>query len=478
MKIYRSFFFRRILPILLWIPTHSNAQQLSMTVRQFISVNADTVVLTHANIIDGTGGPSKHDQTLIIIKGRIAKMGKAANVNVPGSAKIIDCSGKTIIPGMVMMHEHMFYGESVPPYYLGLEMPISFPRLYLAGGATTIRTAGTTEPQTDLNIKKWIDEGKMVGPDIDVTGPYIERDFFPIPEIHFIKSPEEAAKEVAYWIEKGCTSFKVYMNITKADLKEVIDVAHKNKIKVTGHICSVTYHEAAELGIDNLEHGFIPCSDFVANKKENVCVSGFVLPSLKKLDVHSESMKQLMAYLIEKNVTLTSTLPVFETYTGREPFPGGGEIAVASQIKEIVEKDYNRLVGKDSSEAALFKKEMAWEKQFVDMGGRLMAGVDPTGSGRTIPGYADRHTLELLVEAGFTLPQAVKICTLNAAQYLGRDKEIGTIAEGKRADLVLINGDPEKQIKDVRNTEIVFKNGIGFDSKKLFESVTGKVGFY
>jgi imidazolonepropionase-like amidohydrolase len=478
MKICQFFFSSCALLLILSIPTDCNAQQPSMVVRQFISVNADTLALTHANIIDGTGGPSKHDQTLIIIKGRIAKMGKAAGMSVPGSAKIIDCSGKTIIPGMVMMHEHMFYGESVAPYYLGLEMPVSFPKLYLAGGATTIRTAGTTEPQTDLNIKKWIDEGKMVGPDIDVTGPYIERDFFPIPEIHFIKSPEEAGKEVADWIAKGCTSFKVYMNITKADLKKVIAVAHKNKIKVTGHICSVTYHEAAELGIDNLEHGFIPCSDFVANKKENICVSGFVLPSLKKLDVHSEAMKQLMAYLIEKNVTLTSTLPVFEPYTNREPFPGGGENAVASQIKEIVENDYDRSVGKDSSDAALFKKEMDWEKQFVDMGGRLMAGVDPTGAGRTIPGYADRHTLELLVEAGFTLPQAVKICTLNAAQYLGRDKEIGSIAEGKRADLVLINGDPEKQIKDVRNTEIVFKNGIGFDSKKLFESVAGKVGFY
>ena len=116
--------------------------------------------------------------------------------------------------------------------------------------------------------------------------------------------------------------------------------------------------------------------------------------------------------------------------------------------------------------------------KFVELGGRLMAGVDPTGSGRTIPGYADRHVLELLVEAGFTFPQAIKICTLNAAEYLGRENEIGSIATGKRADLVLMNGDPEKEIKDVRNTEIVFKNGVGFDSKKLFESVNGKVGLY
>src|SRR5258706_3840081 len=142
------------------------------------------------------------------------------------------------------------------------------------------------------------------------------------------------------------------------------------------------------------------------------------------------------------------------------------------------QKNFSANNWKESFRKGKVKKEMAWEKQFVDMGGRLMAGVDPTGNGRTIPGYADRHVLELLVEAGFTFVQAVKICSLNAAEYLGRDKEIGSIAAGKRADLVLISGDPEKEIKAVRNTEIVFKNGIGYDSKKLFDSVNGKVGLY
>jgi hypothetical protein len=379
---------------------------------------------------------------------------------------------------MVMMHEHLFYGESLPPNYLGLAMPLSFPKLYLAGGATTIRTTGAVEPQTDLNLKNWIAQGKMVGPDIDVTGPYIEREFLPIPEVHFIKSADEAAEDVNYWISKGCTSFKVYMNITQEDLRKVVAVAHQHNLKVTGHLCSVTYREAASIGIDNLEHGFIPCSDFVTDRREDVCAFGAVTPSLKKLDVNSPEMKDLMKFLIDKNVAITSTLPVFETYTNREVFPGGGDAAVAPQIKEAVEKGYNALVGKDSSDAAFFKKEMIWEKQFYDMGGRLMAGIDPTGAGRTIPGYADRHVLELLVEAGFTFSQSVKICSLNAAEYLGRDKEIGTIAVGKRADLVLINGDPEKQITDVRNTEIVFKNGVGFDSKKIFDSVNGKVGLY
>jgi len=460
------------------LPWQTHSQQLSSAVKQFVTVSADTIALVHATVIDGTGGPAKNDQAILIIKGRITKTGNTKNITVPASAKILDCAGKTVIPGMVMMHEHLFYGESLPPYYLGVEMPISFPRLYLAGGATTIRTTGSVEPQTDLNLKQAIDKGQMPGPDIDATGPYIERELLPIPEVQFIKSPEEAAEEVNYWIARGATSFKVYMDITKDDLRAVVSIAHQHGLKVTGHLCSVTYREAAELGIDNLEHGFIPASDFVTGKKENVCAFGSVTPSLKNLDVNSPAMKDLMKFLIDKKVSITSTLPVFEPNTGRELCPGGGEQALAPQIKEAVEKNYNAQVGKDTSDISLFKKEMAWEKQFVDMGGRLMAGVDPTGAGRTVPGYADRHTLELLVEAGFSIPVVVKICSLNAAEYLGRDKEIGSIEEGKRADLVLIDGDIQKDIHAVRNTEIVFRNGIGYDSKKLFESVKGMVGLH
>ncbi len=448
------------------------AQQFSVAVQQFISVDQDTLALTHVNVIDGTGSPAKPDQTVLIIKGIIKTIGDKAAL--PASAKTIDCNGKTIIPGMIMMHEHMFYGERSNPFYVAQTMPISFPRLYLAGGVTMIRTAGTTEPQTDLNIKKWIGEGKMAGPDMDVTAPYIERESLPIPELLYIKSSGEAEKEAAYWIGMGCTSIKTYMNITKPDLDAVIKVAHKNHIKVTGHLCSITFREAATAGIDNLEHGFMVCSDFVKNKKENICSD--VRSSLLELDVNSPAMQNLMAYLIKKNVAITSTLPVFEPYTGREMIPGGGEDALLPQIKEDLEKNHHALTGKDSSAAALFKKEMAWEKMFVQMGGRLMAGIDPTGAGRVIPGYADRHTLELLVEAGFTFPEAVKICTLNAAVYLGLDKEMGSIAEGKKANLVLMNGNPEKDITTVRQTVLVFKNGIGFDSKKLFQSAKGKVG--
>ncbi len=189
--------------------------QFSSSVEKYISVQADTLALIHAKITDGSGNPSMPDQTLIIMKGIITAMGNSANTNVPVHAKIIDCTGKTIIPGMIMMHEHLFYAEAAGDYYFGQEMPISFPQLYLAGGVTTMRTAGSIEPQTDLNLKEWIKRGEMAGPDMDVTGPYIEREGFPVPEMLHIHNPEEAAGIVNYWAGFGCTSFKVYRDITR-----------------------------------------------------------------------------------------------------------------------------------------------------------------------------------------------------------------------------------------------------------------------
>ena len=356
-------------------------------------------------------------------------------------------------------------------------MPFSFPRLYLAAGVTTMRTGGSVEPQTDLNIKRMIEEGKLTGPDMDVTAPYIERKGFDIPSLNIIKDTTEAAASVVFWSAKGCTSFKMYMHATKADLATVLREAHQRGLKVTGHIGAITYREAAEAGIDNLEHGFMASTDFVPGKKENELPPAS-RKSLVDLDVNSAQMTDLIRLLVNKKVAITSTLPVFEPYTDREIVHGGGLDALLPEIKEKMTKQWQQMQHKDSISAGLFKKELNWEKQFYDAGGLLVAGTDPTGAGRTIAGYSNYREIELLTEAGFTPLQAIKICTLNGAIYLARTKDIGTIEKGKKADLVLINGDIEKNIKDIRNTEIVFKNGVGFDSKKMFDSVKGKVGLY
>ena len=300
-----------------------------------------------------------------------------------------------------------------------------------------MRTAGSIQPQTDLNVKRWIDEGRMTGPKMHVTSPFIEREGTMVPELGFIATSEDVSRLVNYWADKGVTSFKVYQNISRDDLKICVEEAHKRGLKVTGHLCSITYEEASNIGIDNLEHGFFASSDLVENKEDDLCDPFSRNRSRLAASVDNEKMAQLIDHLIKKNTAITTTPVVFEPYTDREIVPGGGFEALAPQIQESVKANYDRRVGRDESSIKLFEKDLIWLKQFYDKGGLLVAGTDPTGAGRTVAGYANLRTLEILFEAEFPLEDAVKICTLNGAQLLEVDKDTGSIEVGKKADLLL-----------------------------------------
>src|SRR5450759_3339077 len=285
-------------------------------VKPFLASEAPMVALTHVRVIDGTGAAAREDQTVIVDHGKIAAVGPAASTPAPAGARIMDLAGHTVIPGIVGMHEHLFYpgGGGIPMYP---EMAYSFPRLYLASGVTTARTAGSLEPYTDLNIKSLIESGRMPGPKLFVTGPYLEGKGAFTPQMHELADADDATRTVNYWADEGVTSFKAYMNITRAELKAAADAAHRRGIKVTGHLCSIGFREAAAIGIDNLEHGLVVASDFVTDKKPDECptANGGVSASLMSLDVASAPVQSLIRYLVSKRVALTSTLTVFETFT-------------------------------------------------------------------------------------------------------------------------------------------------------------------
>src|ERR1044072_3877856 len=278
--------------------------------RQFIRTDAKVIALTHVRVIDGTGAAPKDDQTIIINEGKIQSVEPAATAKVPANAQTLDLNGYTVLPGLVGMHNHMFFpmGGSPPMYS---NMGISFPRLFLALGVTTIRTAVSVAPYTDLEIKKLIDAGRMIGPKMHITAPYLEGAGSFTPVMHALTGPEDARKLVNYWADLGATSFKAYMNIARAELRAVVEEAHKRGLKVTGHLCSIGYKEAAEIGIDNLEHGLFADSEFVANKQPDQCPQG-VSNSLRQLDLNGAPAQEMIRTLVSKNVAVTSTLPVFE----------------------------------------------------------------------------------------------------------------------------------------------------------------------
>jgi imidazolonepropionase-like amidohydrolase len=451
--------------------------------QQFIRTEAPVVALAHVRVIDGTGATPLEDQTIVIAEGKIQSIAPSATAKVPGTAQVLDLKGYSVLPGLVGMHDHMFFPMGGnPPMYSN--MGSSFPRLYLALGVTTIRTTGSVAPSTDLEIKRLIDAGKMIGPKMHVTAPYLEGKGSFTPVMHELTGPDDARRMVNFWADQGATSFKAYMNITRDELRAAVEEAHKRGLKITGHLCSIGYREAAEIGIDNLEHGLLADSEFVPNKKPDVCPGAAVGLSLRQLDLNSEPVRETIRTLVAKNVALTSTLPVFEAGAPLTQSGIGAASAVLNpRVLNVMNNDARvrylsarSRIAADSPTPLLVRKTMDFERAFVAAGGLLIAGLDPTGNGGIVAGFGDLREVELLVEAGFTPVEAIKIASFNGAKFLGEDARIGSIALGKQADLMIVKGNPAAKISDIENVEIVFKDGVGYDSEKLIQSVQGLVG--
>ncbi|HEY6224968.1 MAG TPA: amidohydrolase family protein [Gemmatimonadales bacterium] len=454
----------------------AQAPALGPAVRPYVAVSSPVVALTHVRVIDGTGAPAQDDQTIVIRNGTIAAVGPAAGVTVPAGAEVKDLTGRTVLPGFVMVHEHMFYPAGNGMY---TEQGWSFPKLYLAGGVTTIRTAGSIEPYADLNIAQSIAAGEMAGPAMDVTGPYLEGPGLPLSQVHALKDADEARRMVGFWADLGATSFKAYMHVTRAELGAAIAEAHRRGLKLTAHLCSVTFREAADLGIDDLEHGFLVATDFVPRKQPDVCPDrDSVVASLVAVDPAGAAARDLIAYLVAKHVALTSTLTVFETFVpGRPAAPAAALDAMLPEARDQYTRTRLRIAtSRDSTWVVLLRKEMQLERMYAQAGGLVLTGTDPTGYGGVVAGFSNQRALELLVEAGFTALEAIRIGTWNGAAYLGRSDHIGSIAVGKDADLVVVNGNPAAQITDVEKVELVFRSGTGYDPAKLIAAAKGSVG--
>ena len=440
---------------------------------EFISVKADVLALTHVRVIDGTGSAARDDQTIITEFGRITFIGPTSDTPVPASATSLDLTGSTALPGLVGMHDHLFY--STDGGNRDVLSAQSFAPLYLAAGVTTIRTTGSLSLSSDQAIKKSIDAGEFAGPKIHLTSPYINH------AANEALDLKQITAKVNDWADEGVTSFKVYTNVNRAELGAVIAAAHNRGLKVTGHLCAVGFVEAARLGIDNLEHGLAVDTEFFSRKKVDQCPSRREwLPELSRVDVLSAPVQATIRELVSRRVAITSTLAIFESFVR-------GRFQLDPRMRDVLSEDaYNDCISELTNSKtdpdwwpiwdAVFKKEMQFEREFVRAGGLLMTGVDPTAWGGVVAGFGDQRGVELLVEAGFTPEEAIRTATLNGATFLGEENRIGTLAPGKQADIVIVHGNPAASIADIRKVELVFKDGVGYDPTKLIESIRGLVG--
>src|SRR5262249_15805396 len=212
--------------------TIGQAPQFSNTVRPFIKVDAPVVALTNVRVIDGTGAPAREHQTVVMKDGVISALGDAAQVKPPEGATVIDLAGKSVMPGIVMVHEHLYYPTGPGVYG---QLGESFIRLYLAGGVTTMRTGGNVNGFMELKLKRLIKDGQKAGPALDATAPYLNGPNT-FSQMRDLKDAEDAKRQVDYWADEGATSFKAYMNIRRDELGAAIQEAHKRGLKITGHL--------------------------------------------------------------------------------------------------------------------------------------------------------------------------------------------------------------------------------------------------
>lgn len=457
-------------------PTSLVAQRptLSANTRRVVSIDTSVVAITNVTLVDGTGAPAQRGQTIVIRDGRIESVGPSAGTRPPQGALVVDGTGHTVIPGLVGLHDHLYYQAAG-----GRSMQMSFtgPRLYLAAGVTTIRTTGSASPYADINLKRAVDAGDVPGPRIFVTTPYLTGEGGG-GTMSVARTPEDARRFVAYWAEEGASWIKFYTNITRENMRAAIDEAHRRGMKTTGHLCSVTFREAVELGIDDLSHGALTATDFHPRKQPDRCPSD----NSAVLDTHVTAdgpiARDLIALMVRRNVSMTTTMPVFELFYPRRPVTEERILSLMApdvRVSYLASRAFLDTARTNLTEAG-FQRALAFDRAFYAAGGILANGVDPTGNGGALPGLGDQRGFELLRESGMSTEDAVKVCTLNGARILGLGERLGSIERGKTADLVLLRGDLTLDPLVIRQVVTVFKDGVGYDSPRMIELVRGRVG--
>ena len=463
--------------LLLFLPAVLWAQRpvLSENVRKYVSSDTSLVAITGVTVIDGRGTPAVKDQTVVIRDGRIAEVGASGKVKAPAGALVLDGTGMTLIPGIVGMHDHMFYTAAGG---VGVTMSFTGPKLYLASGVTSIRTTGTRSPYADINLRAAIDSGQVPGPRIHVTTPYLTG-----PEgggsMSIAASPEQARRFVAYWAAEGATWVKFYTDISRAEMKAAIDEAHKQGIKATGHLCSVTFQEAIDLHIDDFAHGVLTATDFIAGKEPDKCPPNVYKQLDSLVSGDSPLATALIKSMISHKVSMTTTMAIYEALSPGRPVQDERSLELMTPTVRAAYVKNRAFI--DTMPGYMFTKDgfaraLAFDKAFYAAGGVMASGVDPTGNGGALPGFGDQRGYELLRESGLTAEQAVQVTTYNGARVLGVEKNLGSVEKGKIADLVLLKGDLVADPSVIRNVVTVYKDGVAYDPAKLVDAVRGRVG--
>jgi hypothetical protein len=421
-----------------------------------------SILLRQALVFDGTGNEPVRDMDILIRNDTIEKTGK--NLKAPRGARIIDCKGKTVIPGLIDMHGHL--------YAFGSSQFDAYPKLYLAGGVTTIFTPGEFEPVFTDRLKNAIRNGLVIGPEVLSAGPYFTSRPSPVGWIWPYGTADSLEMFFNKW--KGAIDgIKVYSSITEEHFDRMIKLARENNLVVTGHLGKITTRYAVEHGINGLEHGITTISDFGAgagNYQSTVCNAG-------NLDLDQPGVDSLIDLIVSKKVYMDPTMVLLDNMQSDfKPVVNNLDYYLDSAARVYMRamKQGIRSYVPDSCAKKALKKQLVFTRKFFDKGGLLVAGTDPVNA-EILPGFGIKREIMLFVQSGIPLSKAIRIASLNAAIALRMANKTGSIEAGKRADLSIIDGDITADINLLTATEWVIRHGTIYKSSELLESVKGKI---
>jgi imidazolonepropionase-like amidohydrolase len=415
--------------------------------------HASTIAIVGGTLVDGTGAAAVPDAVVLIHNGRIVAVGPRTRVKIPKKAYVVDAQGKTILPGLWDMHAHFEQVEWGP--------------IYLAAGVTTVRDCGN-EFEFITAVRDAIAQGHGLGPRlllagvVDGTGPLALG-------VARVDTPEQAREWVDRYHAAGFQQMKIYSSVKLEEVKAVADEAHRLGMTVTGHVPEgLNAFQTIEAGQDQINHIHyivdIMHAPLPASAKREDRMN-----ALANLDLDSPDAHKALAFLKEHHTVVDPTLAIFEFFTAttaRPPAsfePGVNKVApeLAEQLTDVEPPNEHSVI-----EDKIFQKEVAAVGALHRAGIPVVAGTD-----QTVPGHSLHRELELYVQAGFTPMEAIQAATIVPARVMGMDRELGTVEKGKRADLILINGDPLQDIRASRNVEWTITNGVMYHTAELWRSV-------
>jgi len=415
------------------------------------------ILFKHANIFDSESGKIIENQDVFVSGNRIKSVAPSNSVDV-ANAEVIDATGKTLLPGLWDMHAHVADNDGL---------------LNLAAGVTTVRDLAN-DTETLLARRKRIEEGKEIGTRIVIAGIIDGRGPYQGPTKVLVSTEEEARAAVKKYKELGYVQIKIYSSVKPELVPAIIDEAHKNGLRVSGHIpAGMTAAECVKLGFDEVQHANFLMLNFMPDVKNTNTPTRFTEVAKRgaDLDLNSPEMKSFVKLLQDRHTTLDPTLSAFEDMflTRAGEIPRGFQ-PVAKRLPPQVRRGL--LSSGLTPPAGMDERyKQSFAKMVELVGVMYRAGIPIEDGTDSVAGFAYHRELELDVMAGIPPAKVLQDATLNSARIMSLDRELGSIVPGKLADLALVDGDPVADISNVRKTTLVVKDGVLYKSAELYSAL-------